>query len=249
MKIAMTISGQPRRHIHGFKELKKWFLDRYNIDVYLHTWVDKKFYKYDFFNQGKIQKVHKVNSKLYDELLDLYQPKNYLFEKAIQFEATEIKGSHNQRLNSQMSMWMSLQRAWDLVEQSGIKYDLVIRTRYDLLFTHQVALTCLFIEDITQLDPNQLHYFKYPDHWHLSPQMNDQFAVGGYDAMKIYHNVFSSMLYYIFYDEGYKATYPDPFVNEPLIYYHLNYNNIHMNGIDHGFGGHRGLDAGAQIMR
>ena len=67
--------------------------------------------------------------------------------------------------------------------------------------------------------------------------------------MKIYHNVFSSMLYYIFYDEGYKATYPDPFVNEPLIYYHLNYNNIHMNGIDHGFGGHRGLDAGAQIMR
>jgi hypothetical protein len=190
-----------------------------------------------------------LNGKLYDELLELYQPKGYLFEKAIQFEAAEIKGSHNQRLNSQMSMWMSLQRAWDLVEQSGIEYDLIIRTRYDLFFTHQVALTCPFIENITQLDPNQLHYFKYPDHWHLSPQMNDQFAVGGYNVMKVYHNVFSSMLYYIFHDEGYKATYPDPFVNEPLIYYHLNYNNIPMNGIDHGFNGHRGLDAGAQIMR
>ena len=49
MKIALTISGQPRRYRNGFKELKRWFLDRYDIDVYLHAWQDKQFKKYDFF--------------------------------------------------------------------------------------------------------------------------------------------------------------------------------------------------------
>ena len=38
MKVAICISGQPRNYEQGFKELKRWFLDRYDIDVYLHAW-------------------------------------------------------------------------------------------------------------------------------------------------------------------------------------------------------------------
>jgi hypothetical protein len=249
MKIALTVTGQPRRYEYGFKELKKWFIDRYDIDVYLHAWIDKQFNKYDFFNEGKLQKVHKVNKNLYNDLVNWYQPKDYLLEPTIPFDVTDLKGLNNQRLNSQMGMWMSLYRAWQLIEESNIKYDLIIRSRYDLLFTHRVANTCPFIQDITQLDPNQLHYFKYPDHWNVAPQINDQFAIGGYDVMKIYHNLFPDMLYYIFEDKEYTRIYEDPFVNEPLILHHLNKYFVPLNPISHGFNGYRGLDAGCDIMR
>jgi hypothetical protein len=148
MKIAMTISGQPRSADEGFIECKKWLLDKYDIDVYLHAWNDKEFFKYDFFNEGKIKHIYKPSEKLYSNILDWYQPKDYLFEKAIKFDATDIKGSNNQRLNSQLGMWMSLKRAWDLVEASGIKYDYVIRTRYDLKFTDHVSEDCPLINDI-----------------------------------------------------------------------------------------------------
>ena len=42
MKVAVCISGLPRNYEQGFKELKKWFLNKYDCDVYIHTWYDTK---------------------------------------------------------------------------------------------------------------------------------------------------------------------------------------------------------------
>jgi hypothetical protein len=249
MKIALTISGQPRRYEHGFKELKRWFLDRYDIDVYLHAWQDKQFYKYNFFDKGNLQYTYNVEEKTYKNLVDWYQPKDYLFEKSIKFDAAGLKGEHNQRLNSQMGMWMSLKRAWDLLEKSGIKYDLVIKTRYDLLWTHRVAETCQFLTDITQVNPEAVNYFEYPPHWNMADQLNDTFAVGGYDVMKVYHNVFPQMLRTIFVDPEYYNYYFDMFVNETLLRQHLRNHKIPLNPIYHGFNGTRGIDGGCSIMR
>lgn len=255
MKIAMTISGQPRRYEHGFQELKKWFLDKYDIDVYLHTWVGKEFHKYNFFNEGKLEKTYKVHGDIYNHLTELYQPKDYLFEKSITFDATDIKGHYNQRLNSQMGMWMSLKRSWDLLENSGIKYDLIIRTRYDLLFTHHVAYNCPFLTDITKLDPKKLSYFGYPPSWKeveefdlSSYQLNDQFAIGGYEVMKTYHNVFPHMLYTQFYNKAYEDKYKDLFVNETLLFWHLKEFHTPMNPVLSGFTD-RGKDGGPKILR
>lgn len=248
MKIAMTISGQPRRYKEGFHELKKWFLDKYDIDVYMHAWVDKEFHKYNFFNEGKLEKTYHVEDNLYDDLLELYQPKSYLFENSIKFDGADIKGPNNQRLNSQMGMFMSLKRAWDLIEESGEKYDLYIRTRYDLLFTHHVAYDCPFLTDITKLDPLKLNYFDYPSGWFTAEQINDYFAVGGYEVMKTYHNVFPHMLYTQFYNKAYEDKYKDLFVNETLLFWHLKEFHTPMNPVLSGFTD-RGKDGGPKILR
>ena len=177
-------------------------------------------------NNAKIQQLREtlismlddengVAENTYQNLVDWYQPKDYLFEKAIKFDATELKGEHNQRLNSQMGMWMSLKRAWDLMDKSGIKYDLIFKTRYDLLYTHRVANNCPLLEDITQLDPNYLHHFEYVESWNQSSyQMNDQLAVGGYDVMKVYCNLFPNMLNTIFVDPTYSSNYIDIFITK-----------------------------------
>jgi len=233
MKIAMTISGQPRQYAAGFLECKKWFLDKYDIDVYLHSWVDKKFYKYDFFDEGKLQNTYTADENTYSEILELYKPKGYLFEKAINFDATDIKGSNNQRLNSQLGMWMSLKRAWDLLEESGIKYDYVIRTRFDLQFTDHVVESCPLISNITQLDPNQVNLFDYHNDNHRKLNVNDLFAIGGYDVMKVYHNLFIDQIYYHFTDPVYDEWLIglDKFVNETILMHHLNTYHIPFNRI------------------
>jgi hypothetical protein len=236
MKIAMTISGQPRQYAAGFLECKKWFLDKYDIDVYLHSWVDKKFYKYDFFDEGKLQNTYTADENTYSEILELYKPKGYLFEKAINFDATDIKGSNNQRLNSQLGMWMSLKRAWDLLEESGIKYDYVIRTRFDLQFTDHVVESCPLISNITQLDPNQVNLFDYHNDNHRKLNVNDLFAIGGYDVMKVYHNLFIDQIYYHFTDPVYDEwlTDLDKFVNETILMHHLNTYHVPFNRISTG---------------
>ena len=233
MKIAMTISGQPRQYAAGFLECKKWFLDKYDIDVYLHSWVDKEFYKYDFFDEGKLQNTYTADENTYSEILELYKPKGYLFEKAINFDATDIKGSNNQRLNSQLGMWMSLKRAWDLLEESGIKYDYVIRTRFDLQFTDHVVESCPLISNITQLDPNQVNLFDYHNDNHRKLNVNDLFAIGGYDVMKVYHNLFIDQIYYHFTDPVYDEWLIglDKFVNETILMHHLNTYHIPFNRI------------------
>ena len=233
MKIAMTISGQPRQYAAGFLECKKWFLDKYDIDVYLHSWIDKKFYKYDFFDEGKLQNTYTADENTYSEILELYKPKDYLFEKAINFDATDIKGSNNQRLNSQLGMWMSLKRAWDLLEESGIKYDYVIRTRFDLQFTDHVVESCPLISNITQLNPNQVNLFDYHNDNHRKLNVNDLFAIGGYDVMKVYHNLFIDQIYYHFTDPVYDEWLIglDKFVNETILLYHLNTYYVPFNRI------------------
>ena len=236
MKIAMTISGQPRQYAAGFLECKKWFLDKYDIDVYLHSWVDKKFYKYDFFDEGKLQNTYTADENTYSEILELYKPKGYLFEKAINFDATDIKGSNNQRLNSQLGMWMSLKRAWDLLEESGIKYDYVIRTRFDLQFTDHVVESCPLISNITELDPNQVNLFDYHNDNHRKLNVNDLFAIGGYDVMKVYHNLFIDQIYYHFIDPVYDEWLIglDKFVNETILLHHLNTYHVPFNRISTG---------------
>jgi glycosyltransferase involved in cell wall biosynthesis len=217
MKIALLISGQPRRYREGYQELKKWFLDKYDIDVYLHAWKDTEFKKYDFFNEGEVQKTYEVGDDLYQNLLDWYQPKDYLFEPSIQFDGANIKGPNNQRLNSQMGMWLSTYRSWQLCEESGIEYDLVFKTRYDLLFTHNVANNCDLITDITKLNTERISFWEYAPHWNMNWQINDQLAIGPPHLMKEYCSVFPEMLYNIFHNPEYRDNNNDIFINETLL--------------------------------
>ena len=72
MKVAVCISGQPRNYKKGFLEIKKWFLDKYDCDVYIHTWYDTKsifetghdyLEKKSFKNASRILRIEKQNMK------------------------------------------------------------------------------------------------------------------------------------------------------------------------------------------
>ena len=200
MKIAMTISGQPRRLEAGFYELNKHFLSKYDIDVYMHSWKDEYYYKYYY---GQLMHKYKADMSAYDKALELYQPKKHLFEKGIKFDSHGIEDVG--RFDSHFGMTLSIKRAWDLLESSGIQYDYIIRARFDLLFSHYTPINHPYLTDITQLDPNKIHSFKHSFDRDGIWNINDQFGIGGYNAMKVYHNFFPNLINYYFRNPEYKT--------------------------------------------
>ena len=240
MKIAICISGQPRNYKKGYQELKKWFLDRYDCDVYIHTWEDTNHTFTSSHNYTKTNH-YTFTKKDYSKILELYQPKDYIFQKPIPFDYNQIIGDLGFGINGILSSFYSIQQSFNLAKDSGIQYDLVVRYRFDLQFTDYVSPECLFLQDLTQVDPNQFNCFSFAtgDRGQLRPtEIDDLFNVGSMDIMEIHSQIFSYILYYTYINPGYvewlvKFTgNPDPYAHETYIVYHLLTNNVPINYID-----------------
>ena len=240
MKIAICISGQPRNYEEGFYELKKWFLDRYDCDVYIHTWKDTKS-SFELSHNFTQKRHYNFVEEDYSRILELYQPKDYFFQKPIIFDENKITGDLGVSLNTILSQSYSIQQSFNLANQSGIEYDLVIRYRFDLQFTDYVSPECIFLKDLTKVDPNKFNCFSYQhgDRGHFRPvEVDDLFNVGSMEVMKIHSQIFSNILYYTFINPEYVdwlvkgCGNPDPYASETYIKFHLIKNNIPIDYID-----------------
>lgn len=237
MKVAISISGLPRCYKEGYEELKKWFLDKYDCDVYIHTWYDTKT-KFKTGHNFSFNKDYQFTEEDYQNILELYQPKNYTFQKPIPFDANSLTSKFGVKLNVSLSTFYSLQHSFNLIKESGIHYDYIIRTRFDLKFTDYISPECTFLKDIFLLDPNQLNYFQYSDDPSVRiSEIDDLFAVGSLNVMNVYCNTFSYILNYLYMNEEYKewldnlVEEPEHLVNESLLKFHLLKNNISLNPV------------------
>jgi len=237
MKVAISISGLPRCYKEGYEELKKWFLDKYDCDIYIHTWYDTK----TIFKTGHNFAPnigYNFTEEDYQNILDLYQPKNHTLQKPIPFDVNGIISRLGVKLNVSLSSFYSLQHSFNLIKESGIEYDYIIRTRFDLKFTDYISPECVFLKDISLLDPNQLSYFQYSDDPNIRiAEIDDLFAVGGFEVMNVYCNTFSYVLNYLYMNQEYKEWLnnlvpdPEPLVNESILKFHLLNNNISLNPV------------------
>jgi len=237
MKIAISISGLPRCYKEGYEELKKWFLDKYDCDIYIHTWYDTK----TIFKTGhnfSLNKEYQFTEGDYQNILELYQPKNYTFQKPIPFDVNGLTSKFGVKLNVSLSTFYSLQHSFNLIKESGIHYDYIVRTRFDLKFTDYISPECIFLKDISILDPNKLNYFQYSNDPSVRiAEIDDLFAVGSLEVMNIYCNTFSYVLNYLYMNKEYKewldnlVEEPEHLVNESLLKFHLLKNNIPLNPV------------------
>jgi hypothetical protein len=119
MKVAIAISGLPRKVEEGYNQFWKQIIEKYNADVYLHFWEDEE----------------------YKKILSLYNPKKYISEKPFSF-ADYVDGLEADESLSRPTkpydvagnfrgfpMLHGWQKVCELVEGD---YDYVIRGRYDL---------------------------------------------------------------------------------------------------------------------
>jgi hypothetical protein len=194
MKIALCLSGQPRELEEGYSYWKKNLLDHYDVDIFVHSW----------------------NSHLNDDIVGLYDPtlrtfEDYKFSPEYDkiYEQNCIHETSLPRYS--LSQFYSILQSRNLKnqyeDQNNLKYDWVIRGRFDY------ALNISF--DFNNLD-NTLIYVpkrKYikADNTH-EYCFCDLFAFGSSENMNKYMSVYehiekySKIPGYKFYGENLVST-------------------------------------------
>ncbi len=219
MKIAICLSGQARNFKQSYNSLKTHLLDKYDCDVYFHAWKTPHFESTNF-GFGNTQ--YTLTDNDYNDLIQLYKPKNYIIEKPIVFDASGIKCPiWRQPLNNSLSMFYSIYKSIQLVEG---EYDYIVRTRFDIDYSK-------FNLELPQ------EGITLPE-WNTDIRVKDRgyydvFAIGKQQDMNTYSEIFSNVISYVTNDEqllySLSGGWPgqdSPLRNEYLLKWHLVKNNI-----------------------
>jgi hypothetical protein len=140
MKVALVLSGLPRKVKDGYDRTWKNIIENYDTDVYLHTWKDEDW-----------EDVYKIYTT----------SKSFILQEPFKFTKYKegIKLPHTDKSRPipqydvmscfrQLPMFYSWQIAYKPLYDSMIDYDVVIRSRYDLGINNSIKLNDLNMDFI-----------------------------------------------------------------------------------------------------
>jgi len=192
MKIALCFCGQTRSFEKGFEYYKRNLLDHYDVDVYIHSW------KRDM-SEGETS------------IVDLYKPKNFLFEDPPETNADQIyTNTPNPIKHPPRFTYYMLYSMYNVSKLIEGEYDWVIKTRTD----YALNVTIPF----DQLDNSKLHI----PNCRMVPERdfgNDQFAFSSQENMMKYMSTFLHI------DEYYNAG--NQFIGENMMQANLHKYGLH----------------------
>lgn len=218
MKIALCLSGQPRFIDEGYAQLYESLLSKYSVDCFVHCWWSPDMANVNMNTMG----MGNPNGRSYvfkpdtDQCIrGYYSPVSCLFEPQKQFEF--IEGVYLQQPNkttSVQSMWYSIKMSNQLKSEyektHNFKYDIVIRSRTD------VIVRTLSLEELTE--PNCVYTDCVGENRDFP---NDQLAVSDSTSSDYYSSLYDNLVSYR--DEGFTW-----FVGERLLKHHMSKSNIQL---------------------
>lgn len=198
-------------------------LSQNDVDVFIHTWdIDSNQIGKPFINGGGHPMGEPVSENLIEDVLNLYKPIKYKVEPQLHFEngLWLDRCMPGIRSDYMMSMFYSLYQSNQLKIQheleNNIKYDWVIRSRFDVALPSGVL-------DFNTLDNQNLYIpggVFDPNSGYL-----DSFAFSNSNIMDIYSDIFNQV-HHILNISDIKVC------GEYVLRYHIDKNNI--NVIEHG---------------
>lgn len=226
MKVAYCLSGEPRFVRDGF-HLNNLFLtknreDGCEIDVYVHTW-------YDYAREGQWRNdfyKHKGqhNKQDLEDVIQLYRPKAMRTDVPFDFSVISDgcgigeKFYHPYLKHNVFSMFKGIELSNQLVKDSGVEYDCVVRARFDFVSSDAILLS--------KFSQNQLN--RGTD--------QDNFAFGNPKVMDWYSDAFYHIRQIHLKEEVH-------FYQEPLLTFYLEKNNPKFPVVNHCFKNFVVLDA------
>jgi len=172
-KIALCISGQPRFVEQGYEEvLKPYVLDGNKVDVFIHSWIpDEEQIGKPFINAGGHPMGKGVEKDIFDTIFKLYKPTRTFYEKQRFFEFGKYAERTLPYIRSDYlfsmfySIWRSNNILNDYVIETGINYDWVIRSRFDVKLNNKVDFSLdnssIFIPNGCWSDEGYVDCFAY----------------------------------------------------------------------------------------
>lgn len=206
-RIAICISGEFRNPPAAFPKIRHLvgFFMGCDCDIYIHGWRNP--------DEAIIVESLKPKNYLFEE------PKSSLFssiEQDIVYKEPNLKPGRDE---GSIAMLYGMQKSFELAETSGIDYDFFVRLRPDTYFEPNLSEILRSISMEGELGKKSLYVAR---HFH-SQGINDQFAVGGIDAMRSYMNTFSYM------KENISTLYFNP---ESIVLRNILDNNVHIIPFD-----------------
>jgi len=183
MKVALLFFGQPRYldDDRAYNDYKRLILDRYDTDVYIHTWFDEAGGKYDVSTWAQMHgaKNAVILPDSIERLKRMYNPKVLVHEKPQKFVLPpECKAFVDEKFTDKhpeghwnpgnysniMSQLKTIQRVAQLYEETGDKHDIIVLARLDTWLEN-------FPDDLSALDPSKFylpgHHNRFPDVIHI----------------------------------------------------------------------------------
>lgn len=164
MKIALCLSGQPRGLVKAHSYVKRNLLDKYDVDVFCHTWS----------NENDI-------SKLYSPISIKEDPPSLLQVS----EHYKTRDPINHPARNTFCFFYSIMEADKLRRNSGKNYDVVIRSRYDYAIARSI--------DFSQFDMSSIWVPMVKIPMPTGFLCTDQFAFSNIENMEAYSNVYPSI--------------------------------------------------------
>lgn len=184
MKVAVCYSGMMRTFPKVYENHLNSLFKNYDCDLYFSFW--------DIWGNGDLwksdySKSDKVTEENIEKILDLYKPFKYEFESHEKFtNILDEMLKNNVRefpyCSNILSMHYKISKVINMVADSGINYDIVLRIRPD----HNFMKPFKFKETKSNVF--------YTSTWPVrcnGTGMNDQVAYGDIDTMKKYGGFFS----------------------------------------------------------
>jgi hypothetical protein len=191
MRVALILPGLTRSAKICYDSLNKYLLSHYDIDIYIHTW--------DVSNVSLDASVSEREIEI-GELEELYKPKKLVVEKYFDKRPFLIDKYKNYpklegTCERSMSMFYKLEECFNLIEDD---YDMIIRSRMDIMFHNKVELEKLNNSSIniplyqSGRETRIIDGIAYSIP-HDSYGILDCFSVGNYENMKKYCNVYTNL--------------------------------------------------------
>ena len=213
MKIGLVLFGHLRSYrqtLNSFNLLKETLQRAGSVDIFCHTWdieesVTPSWWKE---NKGNEPPPATVNS---GQIEGAYQPVKFIIEPSRQFDDQGYHFNSSIPVAGILSMLHSQQRVFDLLLQheneNGFKYDLVIKTRYDLLYEIAISFESQLVSTISSdsvLLPSSNPY-------ELLGSCSDIFAAGNRRAMENYFSFCGNFkkASEIYFNKGHKKLIPE----------------------------------------
>lgn len=193
MRVAVILTGHLRCWKQVFPNFKEKVMDRYNPDIFIHTWDDEAYWiPGDKQNETGI--FEGAPQIVDEDVIDCYKPKIYVKEYwedyNKHFESCgEYFKNFAHRPKNILSMFYKMQQGFALVErhvaQLQNNYDLVIRMRPDMILH----------DDLPEFEKNTFYTLQHRNH--LGQGTGDMIQVGDFAQMMLFSKAicFISQLY------------------------------------------------------
>jgi hypothetical protein len=231
MRIGLVLFGHLRsyRQTHSsFKTFVKTLQQAGDVDVFCHTWDIEESVTASWWKEHRPGDIPPatVNES---EIKEKYQPARYIIEPSRQFDDSGYTIRSTIPVAGILSMLHSQQQAFHLLEkystENNIEFDVVIKSRYDLLYEIAPGFSQLLNKSI---ESNCL-YLPTSNPYELGGSFSDVFVVGPVKLVKKYFSFIPDFknAIEIYQQKGYKEFLPELCLTE-----YLKWKNINIRELD-----------------